>query len=143
MPNLPASSPRSSNSANDPFAEDARGAVQLATPDGDTGIGTFFVYPDEASATAAIERAIGEETSDDISFEPIDRLAGLDSTMVLIGDRRANIVTVARYVVILAADDILADGAYTNSFDAQLRALHHAIGLISHLDDVLRASNLP
>lgn len=128
---------------DDPFAEEALGAVQLATPDGDSGIGAFFVYPDEASATAVTERAISEETLGDISFEPIDRLAGLESTMVLIGDQRANVVTLARYVVILASDDFLADGAYSNSFDAQLRALHHAIGLISHLDFVLRPSNLP
>ena len=77
----------------------------------------------------------------------LDRLDVVDPQttldMVLSGDQHANVVTVALYVVILASDDILADGAYTNSFDAQRRALQHAIGLISHLDDVLRASNLP
>lgn len=128
---------------DDPFAEDAIGAVQLADPDATSGIGAFFVYPDEASATSAIKRAISEETSDDISFEPIDRLAGLESTMMVIGDQRANVLTLARYVVILATDDFLADGAYSNSFNAQLRALHHAIGMISHLNAVLRPSNLP
>lgn len=127
---------------DNPFADEALGGVQLATPDGDPGIGAFIVYPDEISATTAIESAVSEETSDDISFEPIDRLAGLESTMIVIGDQRANVATIARYVVILASDDILADGALTNSFNAQLRALQHALGLIKHLDVVLAQSNM-
>lgn len=116
-------------SENEAFGTEMIGMVDIAHPERDVSVGGFVVFPDETLAAVAIERALGDES------ETVQRLilAGLDAAMGLFGERTANVIVQADYVVLVSTDHILADGAYTNSFAAQLTALQHALGLIWHL----------
>lgn len=122
-------------SDDETFGAEMIGAVKLGHPERDVGIGLFVVFPDEALATETFERAVTDRPE-----ELVQRLtlAGLDATMGLFGERTANVLVQADYIVMVSSDEILADGALTNSFAAQIRALQHALGLIWHLYGTLR-----
>lgn len=124
-------------SEDETFGTEMIGAVNLVHPDRDGAMGGFLVFPDENLAAEAIERALSGATSEDATVERLT-LAGLDAAMGLFDERTANVVVQADYVVIVSTDQILADGAYTNSFAAQIRALQHALGLTWHLFRALR-----
>lgn len=112
------------------FGTEMLGIVSLVNPDRDVDIGVFLVFPDEALAADVVDRVLAGIPKESVQRLP---LAGLDAAMTLSGERRANVVVRAHHVVMVSSDQILADGALTNSFAAQIRALQHALGLIWHL----------
>jgi hypothetical protein len=111
------------------------GAFKLSHPERDVGMGLYLVFPDETRAAEVFEGALADRPEDLVQRLT---LAGLDAAMGLFGERTANVLVQADDVVILGGDEILADGALTNSFAAQIRALQHALGLIWHLYGTLR-----
>lgn len=117
-------------SEDETFGTDMIGAVRLSHPERDVGVGLFFVFPDAALATETFEQVVADRPEDLVQSLT---LAGLDAAMGLFGERTANVLVRADYVVMVSSDDILADGALTNSFASQIQALQHALGLIWHL----------
>lgn len=117
-------------SEDETFGTDMIGAVRLGHPERDVGVGLFFVFPDAALATETFEQVVADRPEDLVQSLT---LAGLDAAMGLFGERTANVLVRADYVVMVSSDDILADGALTNSFASQIQALQHALGLIWHL----------
>lgn len=122
-------------SEDETFGTEMIGAVQLSHPERDVGMGLFLVFPHEAVATEVVDQVLAERPEDLVQRLT---LAGLDAAMGLFGERTANVLVQADYIVMVSSDEILADGALTNSFAAQIRALQHALGLIWHLYGTLR-----
>lgn len=116
-------------SEDETFGTGMIGTVHLIRPEAETQLGLFLIFPDAALAAEAVEMALASENA---TAEPLT-LAGLDAVMALYGERRANVMVQADYVVIVSTDEILSDGALTNSFAAQIRALQNALGLTWHL----------
>ncbi|CAA9579541.1 MAG: hypothetical protein AVDCRST_MAG87-3195 [uncultured Thermomicrobiales bacterium] len=117
------------------FGTDMIGAVRLGHPERDVGVGLFLVFPDAARATETFQQVVTDRPEERVQSLT---LAGLDAAMGLFGERTANVLVRADYVVMVSSDDILADGALTNNFSAQIRALQHALGLTWHLFRTLR-----
>lgn len=117
-------------SEDETFGTGMIGTVHLIRPEAETQLGLFLIFPDAALAAEAVKRALTE-----LSEDAVQRLtlAGLGAAMILFDERAANVLVRADYVVMVSSDDILADGALTNSFASQIRALQHALGLIWHL----------
>lgn len=124
-------------SGDETFDTEMIGAVILAHPDRDVALGLFLVFPDETLASEAMELTLTGTSPGDMTVERLT-IAGLDAAMGLFGERYANVLVQADYIVILGGDDLLGDGALTNSFAAQIRALQHALGLIWHVYGTLR-----
>lgn len=76
-------------SGDETFGTAMIGAVKLAHPERDVGLGLFLVFPDESMAAEVFDQALSDRPEDLVQRLT---LAGLDAAMGLFGERTANVL---------------------------------------------------
>lgn len=128
--------------ADEPCVEGNIGFVRLLHDlEGAPFLGGYLVYADEAAAVAASDCiANGAAAALGGTFNRF-RLAGLESTMLVGGNKATGVLTRVKYVIVACDNQDLDEPA--TSFEAQLTMLQLNLELIKHLDLVVPPVDQP